>query len=127
MDEKKEINIDCKQKEERIKILENNNFQRFNKDCLTNPKYLRPDELKENILKKGASYQYIDDITKGMTEATYLKKLEDKVKKFTDELNSLKSKTWKDIWLAELDVLEKQLEEGIRTKWQFEDTKYVFN
>lgn len=126
MDAKKEINIDCKPKNERNAILESHNFQRFNKETLISPKYLKPDELKTNILKNGASYHYIDEITKGMTESSYLQKIEDKIKMLTDNLNTLKQKTWRDIWLSEIDAAEKQILEGIRTNWQYSDVKYEF-
>ena len=97
MDEKKEINIDKKSKEVRYKILETEGkFIKFNKTTLLKPKYLKVEELRRHILELNASYDYIDDITKGMTEDSAIKKLEEKIK------------------------------EGLATKWLFERKQHNF-
>lgn len=126
MDEKKEINIDKKKEAERIKILSENNFVMFNKTNLFTPKYIKTEELQDYILKYGADYKYIDSITKGMTEESYLKKLQDNLQKLKDKYEQLKSSTWKDIWLNEIEKLEQSINEGVNSNWLYGTTKHKF-
>lgn len=126
MDEKKEINIDKKDKEEREKILANYKFIRFNKTNLLSPKYIKCDELRKYILEYGASYKYIYDINKAMTENTAIANLEKNKKEKERELEEIKNKDWKTIWLDELDVLDPLIELGIKTKWLFDEVQHEF-
>lgn len=127
MDDKKEINIDNKSEEERYRILsEDGHFIKFNKTNLLSPKYIKTNELKNNILSNDANYKYIDQITKGMTEKKAVQSLKKRIEDMLEELELLKSKTWKSLWLEELEKLDKMIKEGIRTKWLFEDKQYVF-
>jgi DNA topoisomerase-2 len=127
MDEKKEINIDKKTKEVRYKILEQDGkFVKFNKTNLLRPKYLKADELRRYILEINATYDYIDDITKGMTEEAEIKKLEKKIQEMEAELADLREKTWASLWLEELEKLDQKIKEGIATKWLFEKKQHIF-
>ena len=126
MDEKKEINIDKKKADERMKILEESKFLRFNKKNLLTPRYIKTDQLSDHILKHGASYKYIDDITKGMTEEDAIADLAKKIKKMYEELTNLKESTWKSIWLEELDQFDKVVREGLKTNWLFSTKQHKF-
>ena len=126
MDENKEINIDKKNKDERNKILKQNKFVEFNKTNLLTPKYIKTEELKDHILTYGASYQYIYAITKSMTDIDEIEKLENNINEMKKELEELKFKTWKDVWLSELDKLDKVVAEGIETEWLFGTKQHKF-
>lgn len=127
LDETKEINIDKKDREERIRILENFHFRKFNKTNLISPKYLKLEELEKHILELGASYRYIDEITKGMTEKKYIEDLEKNIQNMKARLEELETKNWKTVWLEELEELENVISEGIKTKWLFDDSvEYEF-
>lgn len=126
MDENKTINLDKKNKVERNKILEDNNFVKFNKNNLFQPKYIKVDKLEYMILEHDASYKYIDDITKGMTEESSIDNLIKTIDKLEKILNDLNDKTWQTLWLEELNNFELMLNEGIKTNWLFGIKQHVF-
>ena len=127
MDKNKIINIDEKTDSERDIILsEDGKFVKFNKTNLLTPKYIKTEELRDYILKYGASYKYIDAITKGDTKKEEIEKQKIKLQNMKDELDKLNKVTWKEIWLRELSELDKVIKDGIRTKWLFSDKKHIF-
>lgn len=126
MDDKKEINIDRKKKEDRIRILEAAGFARFNRTNLLTPRYIKTDELEAFITQHGANYDYIDSINKGMTEEASVRTLEEKIRSLEAKLAELSEASWQQIWLTELDHLDTVIQEGIRTKWLFKIKQHKF-
>lgn len=125
MDEKKEINIDKKNKEERERILDEH-FIKFNKTNLLTPKYIKTELLNDYILKYDASYKYIYDITKGMTDEDSINEMVSKISDMKEELEKLKKTTWKTVWLNEIENLNKVINNGIKTGWLFGTKQYEF-
>jgi len=117
-----------------IDILENNKFDKFNKNKLDNPKYLKTEELNNIILYgEKSTYNYL-------LSTTDLNRLDEAIKKRDEKLQELRRKLKElidesdkgnfrgaSIWLRELDELEKVITEGRKTKWLFgEKNKYKY-
>lgn len=103
-----------------IENLSEHNYDKFNRTKLMNPKYTPVGELKNIVLNEDASYDYILDgcTPRYMTKAAQNKRLKE-LEKLENELETLKSLTWKILWENELEKLEQIVEEGTATSWLF--------
>jgi DNA topoisomerase-2 len=127
MDASNEINIDKDFEDEvRDRILEEAGFRRFNRTLLLNPKYTKVKDIERLVYEVDASYEYIDSITVRMKSKRSVQELEAKIAKLEAKLKAIKQKTWKILWLEELEELEKIIRNGRRTKWLFRNTKHKF-
>jgi len=129
-DADKKINIDGDlSDEEREKILMAAGYVKFNKTNLFVSQYINNvDNLTATICDPafGASYDYIDKITKKMQSKAGMAALEEELEKVKVELVKLKSKTWKSIWVDDIDKFETILARGIATHWKYTNKKHVF-
>lgn len=126
MDSIGEINIDKKPQNERITLLEKANFVKFNKTKLFKPLYLATDKLHEVIYGESATYSYIDAITVGQKSSKNIEKLKSKIEKLTLKLEQLKNQKVSDLWISELNELEKVVDAGLKTRWLFTTKKHTF-
>jgi DNA topoisomerase II len=127
MDSTKKINIDKDfDEEERVRILSDAGFIKFNSSTLRNPKYVKNENLEYSVKVDGANYSYIDSITINMKSKRSISAIKLEIEKLTKELSRIKSVTWKELWLTEIDELHKMIELGIKTKWLYKNTKHKF-
>jgi DNA gyrase/topoisomerase IV subunit A len=127
MDAIKSINIDKNlNDEERIAILTEHEFQRFNKTNLFNPKYTKTDLLRQSVLEWDTSFKYIDEITIRMKSKKNIALAHKNIKDLYEELEKLRASSWQDIWLEELERLEKCVVDGMKTKWLFGEKQHIF-
>jgi DNA topoisomerase-2 len=101
-------------------------FTKFNKTKLFEPGYLKSDKLEYTILAVDSNYNYIDAITIGQKSKKSIAKLESDLQDLRNELEQLENITWKELWISELDKVEKVITEGIRTKWLFGQKPHTF-
>ena len=115
----KKINVDKNvSDEERINILENFKFIKFNMKNYNNMKEITNDKLKDEIYNDGAKYDYIDSITIKNKSKKSMETLKEKIKKLEDELNELKRTTWQTLWLSEIDEFTKKLKLNLKNNWE---------
>ena len=107
-------------------ILDENEYARFNKPLLLNPKYMPADELNAKILNDGdSSYNYIIDLT---YRSLLKEACEDREKELQKEKNNLellnddchtsgKCFIGQKTWLRELDELEPIIANGLKFGW----------
>jgi DNA topoisomerase-2 len=130
MDSKKEIDIDKKPDKERVRILTQAKFTKFNKTRLFKPSYIPIAELRERIYGpdplSNASYKYIDQITTGQKSQKNLEKLQEKIETLQVKLEKLNQTTYKELWLEELDALESTVDLGLKTNWLYTTKKHKF-
>lgn len=128
MEKKGVVDLNDISPEDQINELEKNKFIKMNDNLLFNPKFTKTKELHSLIFESSKStYAYIiDKITKGMSSTTAIASRKQKIAELKEQLEKLKKSTYKDIWLAELEELEKVVEEGIRTKWMFGIKQHKF-
>ena len=105
------------------KILSENNFIRYNDTILNNPGYYKNEELKDIILHKNATYNYIYKLPQRDVFSGEIEKKVEKIKEYQDRLNYLKNNVstyflGSDIWLQELNELEEVIKEGLARKWK---------
>lgn len=128
MEKRGEVDLNNISPEEQILQLEEHEFVKMNDTLLFAPKYTKTNELRPLIFESPKStYAYIiDKITKGMSSTKAIAARKEKIATLKEELAKLLESTYKDIWLFELDELEKVVEEGIRTKWMFGMKQHKF-
>jgi hypothetical protein len=130
--ERQQYNISYKTSEKEFyKILENNNYDKFNESILKNPKYLKFEQLESNILN--GDYNYLIDLkfrdlldkacekrkTDLLNEIKICKELENDC--IENETQFIGQKTW----LKEIEKLEKIIVNGIEKGWTYDEDKYV--
>jgi hypothetical protein len=101
-------------------------FRKFNKGLLLHPKYTKTEELTDKVYNFNANYEYIESITVRMKSQKSVIELTDKIATLEQRLEELKKKTWKALWLEEINELEKVVRLGVRTKWLFKTTQHSF-
>jgi DNA topoisomerase-2 len=127
MDSTKKINIDKDlNDEERIVILENANFIKFNETNLLSPRYILTNILEKSILEFDADYSYIDKITIRMKSKKCIGELKAKLDSLRSELTEMQNKTWRTLWIDELDKFEQVVVEGCKTKWLYGTKQVVY-
>ena len=112
-------------------ILTKNNYCKFNKTLLDNPKYVKINELKEVIYSKDVSYDYLINLKflVDMTKSAYDKR-EEQIRKLTEQIafnlsdNDTKMFRGAKTWLKELDFLRKEIDIGIATAWFYGENIY---
>ena len=81
---------------------------------------MKTNELWAAIFEVNASYNYIiDGINKRMASKESIAKRNLLIQSLEAQLQELEESTYKEIWLKELDKLEKVVAKGIKTKWLF--------
>jgi DNA topoisomerase-2 len=128
MEKKGDVDLNDISPEDQIAQLEDHKFVKLNDVLLFAPKFTKTHELRSLIFESSKStYSYIiDKITKGMSSTKAIAIRKEKIAALKEELEKLMTSTYKDIWLAELEQLEKIVEEGIRTKWMFGMKQHKF-
>jgi hypothetical protein len=125
LEQENKINIDVNLEEpERILILEENKFIKFNKGVLFKPLYLKVAELSR-ILEEG-NYSYIDDITVRMKSKKAVLELKEETQRMRDYLAKLAAMTWQILWNRDLDELERVKKLGETTNWHYVVKKHTF-
>ncbi len=135
--ERDELQITNNTKEDKfIEILNKNNFVRFNKTMLLNPKYCKISDLEHEILEaEKASYNYIIDLTYRSLLKEACDEREKELQKKKNELQELEKDCLEDennfigqkTWLNELDILEKIVHDGCKHGWESSsESKYKF-
>jgi DNA topoisomerase-2 len=120
------INIDNKEDEERVLILEEYNIVKINTKLLFNPKKIKTEDLSKYILGYAASYEYIDDIRQREKSKKEIEKRGEKIKQLSRDIINISATNWRDLWLSELDQLEAAVIEGQATKWLFSTKQHTF-
>ena len=122
------VNLNDISPEDQISQLEEHEFVKMNDTLLFNPKFTKTHELRSLIFESPKStYAYIiDKITKGMSSSKAIAARKDTIAELKEKLEKLKESTYKNIWLSELDELEKVVDEGIQTKWMFGIKQHKF-
>lgn len=128
MEKKGEVDLNDISPEDQIAQLEEREFVKMNDVLLFNPKFTKTNELRSLVFESPKStYSYIiDKITKGMSSTKAIAARKEKIAELKDQLAKLMESTYKDVWLSELDALEKVVEEGIKTKWMFGMKQHKF-
>lgn len=128
MEKQGEIDLNDISPEDQVSQLEEHEFVKMNDVLLFSPKFTKTHELRSLIFESPKStYGYIiDKITKGMCSNKAIAARNEKIAELKEKLAKLMESTYKDIWLSELDELEKVVEEGIRTKWMFGMKQHKF-
>lgn len=115
----KKINIDKNlQDSERIKILENHKFAKFNMKNYNNMKEIKTSELEIEIYKNNSNFDYIDSITIKNKSMKSISSLKDKILKLEDELNKTKNITWDKLWISEIDEFTIKLKDNLKKNWE---------
>lgn len=96
-------------------------YAKFNHTKLMNPEFMTNDELRQ-LMNVKATYDYLMNLNIRERSKNYVDKYNstlDSLRKELDELSvdDIVSKTW----LHELDELQKVIEKGFATDWQFDD------
>lgn len=126
-------NITNKTSEDKLnKILEDNKYLKFNKTILMNPKF-EDIEILENLIMSpdcGATYDYLINLTyRDLTKNAYNKRNE-QIEKLKNRQELLSDNSGKfpgaNIWLREIEELELAINEGVKTRWQYNDGGYKF-
>lgn len=128
------INLNDIEPDAQEEVLVQNEFVRINDTLLFAPKFTKANELKIMIFGNPetgefgkATYNYIlDKITKRMASTKAIKERAELIEQKKAELEKLLEITWKEVWLSELDELEKVVDEGIRTKWLYGMKQHTF-
>jgi DNA gyrase/topoisomerase IV subunit B len=110
-------------------LLTSNNYVKINKARYNDHKFVRAEDLRALIFEcPNASFNYlIDDVTDRMRSSEGQAKLKLQLKSLEHELEelnlmaSLGNFPGAEMWLRELESLEKVIEEGRRTSWLFEE------
>jgi hypothetical protein len=117
-----------KPEKEVLQILDDNEFTKFTKSPIDEPKYVDIDMLKETYLGEGANYEYLVRLS---TRDMYSQSVESKKAKLAELkelLDDIKEKDdmWLGAkwWLRELDQLVEVIEEGRKTEWMFSHTNF---
>lgn len=119
--------------EEFIAILTKNKYDIFNHTLLESPEYTPVDMLIKLITwaEHGASYEYIlripyRDLTREAVERR--QKRIDELKKKQKFLDTEKTAVFlgANSWLAELDELEAEIKEGLKTNWLYGENEVVY-
>lgn len=117
------------------KILKKNKYDTFDRALLLSPKYTHIDDLEKLILNsENSSYEYIINLT-------YRSLLEEACKKRSEELEAEKLKlqnllddcetdgkkfVGRKTWLAELEILDKIITQGVAKGWSYSKNKARF-
>lgn len=114
-----------------VSILTENKYDTFNKSMLDNPQYTELNQLRDMICSINANYEYLLKMDSyAFAEEGYLKRakkieeLEQRQKYLKDNNGLFKGAK---IWEIELDELEKNIKEGVKTNWSYGEQNYVFN
>jgi len=115
------LDLPSKTKEQMVEILTRHKFDRLNTEML-NPKHVATSDVVAKA--RGGTYKYLLGIS---TLGKTAKKIEEltrelaaqrtRLKDLNDELS--KDVPGASIWQSELDTLQKVIDEGMRTSWQY--------
>jgi hypothetical protein len=129
IDESRALNMPLRKKAEMIELLSGHGYDKFCKKHMTEPQFISNDDLPNHILAVNATYNYL----LGLSD---LKKSDEGRCEFVRKLNALQADVdmmcesfpGANIWLEELDSLEKMIAEGQRTRWEYGNAnKYTFD
>jgi hypothetical protein len=134
MEKSGEIDINDVAPEVQESELETHEFVRINHTLLFAPKFTKTAELRNMILQSTsdgvqsyASYDYIlDKITKRMASTKAIADRAATIIALREKLAKLMEVTYKELWLGELDELEKVVAEGVKTQWLYGMKKHTF-
>lgn len=116
--------------------LDKNNYTRFDKTVLMNPKFLPASEFENKILKsESASYNYIIDMTyRSLLKEACIKRDEELAKEkaelaelYEDCVESDTSFIGQKTWLKEFDVAKEVINKGIKDGWDTKSRKFKFD
>jgi hypothetical protein len=131
--ESRQLNLACRAKSEMVHIIDEAGYRRFNKVKLESPGFTRNSELYDAITGKSATFEYLLSLSDGKKSQEYLEKLDGKIAGIERELTEITGvEKWgkfpgAKLWLEELDRLEVQLLEGMRTSWLYDEFgKYTY-
>ncbi|SIP86043.1 DNA topoisomerase II [Pacmanvirus A23] len=130
-----EMNLPKRKYKEMIQILDDDGgYDKINTTRLNQPKFT-PNEDLENIILRGdgADYDYLLDLSDRKKSEESLNENRETLTKLFDELEKLESMASVGrfpgavVWEQELDKLEAQITEGMRTSWEYENSsKFKF-
>ena len=124
----KSLKLPNKPENEVMEILNENNFTKFTKSPIDEPKYVDIDMLKETYLGEGANYEYLVRLSTRDMYAQSIKAKKDKLAELKELLDDIKDDDdmWLGAkwWLRDLDQLISVIEEGRKTEWMFGHTNF---
>ena len=105
------------------KILLKNKYDKLNKSIIESPGLIKNDKLESSIIDD-ASYDYLLNLSyRRMNDTNY----NNYKKKLEEEKEQLKYYSqidiYKNIWINEIDILYKNMKEGLKTGFYNEDNK----
>jgi len=116
-------------------ILESKKFDKFNVALLNMPKFIATEMIEENILRGPKStYNYLLDISDRHRSEESIEGFKKALDRAINDENDFTAKSKLGpfpgalIWLDELENLEAEINEGMRTAWRYgENDKYIYD